>query len=130
MRLSINAEHFCDRADGTKRALDRVLSLCVGAGFSCVDLLAAESDAEQTAMLLEKYALSVNQSHCPFNRYVKKDYTLFAEDIRSAVRSAHLLGAKIFVVHLSLIHISSRLYRNVHALPPCCRRRVPLKRAV
>ena len=116
MRLSINAEHFCDRADGTKRTLEGVLSLCADAGFTCVDLLAAEPDAEQTAMLLEKYALSVNQSHCPFNRYVKKDYTLFAEDIRSAARSAHLLGAEIFVVHGDEFDFGAESYSDEAAL--------------
>ena len=92
MKLSINAAHFCDRADGGKRPLEEVLKLCAAAGFSNVDLLVPENQAEQTAGILEKYALTVNQSHCPFNRYEKKDYALFAEDILSAVRSAHLLG--------------------------------------
>ena len=99
MKLSINAAHFCDRADGRKRPLEEVLKLCAAAGFSNVDLLVPENQAEQTAGILEKYALTVNQSHCPFNRYEKKDYALFAEDILSAVRSAHLLGSKILVVH-------------------------------
>lgn len=99
MKLSINAAHFCDRADGRKRPLEEVLKLCAAAGFSNVDLLVPENQAEQMAGILEKYALTVNQSHCPFNRYEKKDYALFAEDILSAVRSAHLLGSKILVVH-------------------------------
>ena len=99
MKLSINAAHFCDRADGGKRPLEEVLKLCAAAGFSNVDLLVPENQAEQMAGILEKYALTVNQSHCPFNRYEKKDYALFAEDILSAVRSAHLLGSKILVVH-------------------------------
>lgn len=99
MKLSINAEHFCDRADGSKRPLETALKLCADAGFSNVDLLVPENEAEQTAEILETYALKVNQSHCPFNRYTKKDYALFAEDILSAVRSAHRLGSKILVVH-------------------------------
>ena len=110
MKLSINAAHFCDRADGRKRPLEEVLKRCADAGFSNVDLLVPENQAEQTAKILEKYALTVNQSHCPFNRYEKKDYALFAEDILSAVRSAHLLGSKILVVHGDEFDFSAEAY--------------------
>ena len=110
MKLSINAEHFCDRADGSKRPLETALKLCADAGFSNVDLLVPENEAEQTAEILETYALKVNQSHCPFNRYAKKDYALFAEDILSAVRSAHRLGSKILVVHGDEFDFSAEAY--------------------
>ena len=110
MKVSINAAHFCDRADGRKRPLEEVLKRCADAGFSNVDLLVPENQAEQTAKILEKYALTVNQSHCPFNRYEKKDYALFAEDILSAVRSAHLLGSKILVVHGDEFDFSAEAY--------------------
>lgn len=110
MKLSINAEHFCDRADGSKRPLETALKLCADAGFSNVDLLVPENEAEQTAEILETYALKVNQSHCPFNRYAKKDYALFAEDILSTVRSAHRLGSKILVVHGDEFDFSAEAY--------------------
>ena len=110
MKLSINAEHFCDRADGSKLPLETALKLCADAEFSNVDLLVPENEAEQTAEILETYALKVNQSHCPFNRYAKKDYALFAEDILSAVRSAHRLGSKILVVHGDEFDFSAEAY--------------------
>lgn len=99
MKLSVNAEHFCDRRDGTKRDLGEVLKMIRKAGFEKVDLLVGINEAQKTSEILKETGLTVNQSHCPFNRYEKKDYAEFAKDIMNAVESAHILGSQILVVH-------------------------------
>lgn len=116
MNLSINARHFCMRSDGTSRSMKDVLTCVKNAGFNYVDILVPHSDIPETVNLLEQTGLSVNQSHCPFNRYEKKDYADFAKDIMDAAVRAHALGSKIFVVHGDEFDFDSMTYTKQAAL--------------
>lgn len=116
MELSVNAAHFCGRADGTKRELKTVLQLCRAAGFRAVDLRVPPEQTEDTAAYLAQIGLTVNQSHCPYNRYAKKDYADFAADILTAAKAAAALGSKIFVVHGDEFDFTAQPYSREAAL--------------
>jgi len=101
MELSINAMHFLRREAGSEpRMLFECFDLLCEAGFSVVDL-SARGSLDHTAIreYLEKKGMRVNQTHCPYNRYDKKDYKEFSKTIAEAVESTHKLGAPIMVVH-------------------------------
>lgn len=112
MEISINAEHFCDRRNGTKRTLESVLEQVKNAGFNNIDFITDINSANQTAELLQKLGLKVNQSHCPFNRYSQKDYSEFSKDIINAVESARILGSDIFVVHADEFDFSNEEFSD------------------
>ena len=63
MKLSVNAYHFCNRRDGTKRVLGEVLKMIRKAGFEKVDLLVGINEAQKTSEILKETGLTVNQSH-------------------------------------------------------------------
>lgn len=99
MELSINANHFCKRRDGEPRSLAFVLERLSAAGFRRIDYLTDFGETENAPELLAKYGMTVNQSHCPFNRYAGKDYSEFSKDIMTAAKNAHALGSPLLVVH-------------------------------
>jgi len=107
MELSVNLSHFCSVRQGEGlRSLDFIAGLCSAVGYRFADFTpeykAAEWEtiAEEQCQTLEKYGITVEQTHAPFNRYgsygsMEEFFLLFH---RSFVTSA-MSKAKYVVVH-------------------------------
>lgn len=100
MQLSINAAHFRkNRAGLPERNLTECLSLVHNAGFHAVDLNTRDEDPAEVRAFLAKKGMHVNQSHLPFNRYKRADFTVFSAEMMRCARTAQQLDSKILVVH-------------------------------
>ena len=101
MKLSLNPGHFSqNRSNEAKRTEKEILTLIKAAGFNLVDYDGVMSeDIYKTAELLNEMGIKVNQSHSPYNRYKKEDYTEFAKKVIKGIEDAHILSSDIYVVH-------------------------------
>lgn len=101
MRLSINPRHFTKAAVWEPdRDILQAIALLKRAGFSRLDYTTEDAaEALRVAQFLAENDMSVNQSHLPYNRYKREDYTVFAGRVMAAAENARLLGSGILVVH-------------------------------
>lgn len=116
MNISVNADHFCAVRGGKPRELSLVLKKLSSTGFEMIDILVDDNEIEKTSELLSKYNMTVNQSHCPFNRYSEKSYDDFSKDIMTAVKNTHALCSPILVIHGDEFDFHSQEYSFNNAL--------------
>ena len=117
MNIGINPGHFIKAAVGEEeRSWREALDLVVEAGFKHFDFVCREENVEPVSEYLKEKEITVTQSHIPFNRYAKKDYSLFREDVMACADRAKRLGSKILVVHGDEFDMKSAAYTNKRAL--------------
>ena len=106
MELGINLEYLLKQR-GTKspRDFEEAAALCKNAGFSLVDFSSdfiSDDWMEKAAFhreTLDRYGISVEQTHAPMNRYGSYDKVRFWEYYRRCFEISKILGAKYVVVH-------------------------------
>jgi len=101
VEFSINAMHFLKTRPGEpSRDVKDCVALVREAGFRLVDLSAgAELDYEELARYISECGVRVNQTHAPYNRYKREDYSVFGETMMQSIRNTKTLGSPIMVVH-------------------------------
>ena len=101
MRLGINPFHFIKAGIGeTPRTHKECIDLVKMAGFCALDVAVDDTaTAEELADYIANQSLEVIQTHMPYNRYVAKDYDLFAASVMKRAKNAKIMGSKILVVH-------------------------------
>ncbi len=101
MNVSVNCQHFMKAAPGeTERSLNEALLLCAEAGFRFFDMATEDiAQADSAAAFMAENGLSVGQSHMPYNRYRREDYTDFAARVLRCAECARRMGSPILVVH-------------------------------
>lgn len=106
MDISINANYFAfGRHDKNRRSAEKCIGICADAGFRVVDYSVKiheddwREEIENTRRAADKYGVVIEQSHAPFNRYLKRpddEYrTLLLRSVEASVR----LGIKQLVIH-------------------------------
>lgn len=93
------------RRGAPKRSFAEIVRLCHDTGFNDLDYLSDlsgddfEARAAQEREICDAAGVRVQQSHCPFCRYLPDGPAVFARQAPRAARAAAILGARYFVMH-------------------------------
>lgn len=113
MDISINANYFWrKRSSGINRTHEEKIKLCVDAGFKILDYSVDvgsddwEHEVDEIMNIASKYGASIEQSHAPFNFYLKESPEIFAQKLDRSVEAAIKMGIKNLVFHADEYHPS------------------------
>ncbi|MBQ9748738.1 MAG: sugar phosphate isomerase/epimerase [Clostridia bacterium] len=106
MHISINANYFGQRRDGAPmRNADERIKLCVDAGFRVLDYSVNawsdgwEAETEAIMNAAAKHGAIIEQSHAPYNFYIKAPIETYHEALDRSVEAAIKMGAQSLVFH-------------------------------
>lgn len=118
MNLSIKPLHFTKAGVWEEdRSLAETTELLAEAGFRHLDLMLTQrEETEKIAEHLQKIGTVVIQSHIPFNRYKKNDYSVYKKTVMQCAENARILGSKILVVHGDEFDFANMTYTPEAAL--------------
>ena len=123
MNIAVNSGYFKKiyGSDNVRNDLEAAL-ICKKGGFDILDCSPKffEQDdwqrkADDLAESFAKEGITVEQSHAPFNRYIREDEQIFKEKLRRSFIIASKLGAKRIVIHADEYVPKDGIYRSEDA---------------